>query len=271
MQEDAVPHLRVDEAIEIHYSDDGHGPAVLLLHGWGCDGNDWSWLAADLMADHRVIIVDHRGHGRSTSTVTVFGAKVLAQDAAVLLRHLSIDTAIVIGHSMGTIVASALAVEHPDLVSALVLADPVYGQRDDDAAQTLTAVRRNPLDTAAMIFSQFYLDASPSWLSFWHRRRLQGTPPSVITEALAALYEGPDGIGRRSTGQPYLSQRKCPILAIYSGVSADTVEWERALPHGSNDRIVIWPDNGHFLHQERPEDFAALTRDWLATLAQAPC
>ena len=120
--------LTVEEGIELHYSDDGHGPVVLLLHGWACDGSDWSWLAVDLAADHRVIIPDHRGHGRSTPTTARFGAKVLAADAEALLERLSIEHAVVVGHSMGTLVASALAVERPDLVTALILIDPCMGK-----------------------------------------------------------------------------------------------------------------------------------------------
>ncbi|PRC61155.1 alpha/beta hydrolase, partial [Mycobacterium sp. ITM-2017-0098] len=48
----AVAPPPVDDG-EIFYTEHGDGPAVLLVHGWGCDGNDWSWLASDLSADHR--------------------------------------------------------------------------------------------------------------------------------------------------------------------------------------------------------------------------
>jgi len=238
-----------------------------LLHGWACDGSDWSWLAADLAADHRVIIPDHRGHGRSTPTAARFGAKVLAADAAALLERLSIDHAVVVGHSMGTLVASALAVERPDLVTALILVDPVYGQTGERIAPALEAIRSHPTDTAAAIFSRFYVDDSPPWLAFWHRRRLLGTPPNVVAEALCALYEGPNAVGLRTVGETYLARRKCPMLVVYGGASLDVAEWERTLPHGADDRIVVWPDNGHFLHQEKPDAFASLCREWLEEIA----
>jgi pimeloyl-ACP methyl ester carboxylesterase len=120
-----MPALAVADDIRIFYSEHGSGPHVLLLHGWACDGSDWCWLAADVAADHRVIIVDQRGHGMSTPTAGPYGAQILAGDAARVLNHLAIDQAVVVGHSMGTIVASALAVKYPHMVSALVLADPV--------------------------------------------------------------------------------------------------------------------------------------------------
>lgn len=253
--------------VELYFSDDGAGPPVVLLHGWACDGSDWNWLASDLTVDHRVLIPDHRGHGRSTAIMSRFGARVLAEDAAALLQHLSVSSAVVVGHSMGTVVASALAVERPDLVSALVLVDPVYGQTEDRIGSALEFIRQAPLETAAAVFSQFYVDESPPWLSFWHRRRMLGTPPGVVAEALCALYEGPDALGLRVVGERYLSRRACPMLAVYASNSADVAEWERTLPHGPDDRIIVWPRSGHFLHQERPEEFASLFREWLASLA----
>ncbi|PRC50337.1 hypothetical protein C6A85_69990 [Mycobacterium sp. ITM-2017-0098] len=64
----------------------------------------------------------------------------------------------------------------------------------------------------------------------------------------------------------YLTRRRCPVLAVYAETAAANCAWERTLPHGPQDRIVLWDGAGHFLHQGRPAEFARLTRDWLATL-----
>jgi pimeloyl-ACP methyl ester carboxylesterase len=262
-----MPEIAVDDDVKVYYTEHGSGPAVLLLHGWSCDGTDWSWLAADLADDHRVIVVDQRGHGGSSPTAGPFGARILAEDAAAVLRRLGIERAIVIGHSMGTIVASALAVEHPDLVSALVLADPVYGQPDEVLEPVVAALRAQPLEVALQLFEGFYVSKSPAWQRLWHERRLRSTPENVIRDAFCALYSGPDGIGLASVGQHYLRGRKCPVLAVYSGTGTAVPEWDRALPHRDEDEILVWEDSGHFLHQERPEQFAAVTRRWLDDLA----
>ena len=52
------------------------------------------------------------------------------------------------------------------------------------------------------------------------------------------------------------------MLVVYSGVSAEAAEWEQSLAHGPYDQVV-WTGAGHFLHQERPAEFARLIRDWL--------
>ena len=257
-----MPVVAVADNVEIFHSEHGSGPTVLLLHGWTCDGADWSWLAADLAIDHRVVIVDMRGHGRSTQTVDPYGAQVLAEDIARVLRNLAIDRAVVVGHSMGAIVASTLAVEFPNMVSALVLIEPTYGIPDERAEPLTAAMKQDPLEAARDIFSRFYVAESPLWQRFWHERRLQGMSPSDLARTFLAMW-GPDSLGRRSVAQSYLERRKCPMLAVYSGLSVEAAEWEQSLAHGPYDQIVAWTGAGHFLHQERPEEFARLMRDWL--------
>jgi pimeloyl-ACP methyl ester carboxylesterase len=252
----------VSADVEVFYSDRGRGPSLLMLHGWTCDGADWSWLAGDLAFDHRVVVPDLRGHGRSTRTVGGYGARILADDMVELLGHLGIEHAVVVGHSMGAIVASVMAVEHPDMVSALVLVDPKYGLPDARAESLSAAMKLDPLKTARGIFEGFYTAESPLWQRVWHDRRLHGMPDSVTAAVFFAMF-GSGTLGRRSVAAAYLVRRKCPILAIYSGLAVEAAEWERSLGHGLQDQIHVWTGAGHFLHQERPEEFARLVRDWL--------
>ena len=59
-----MPRLDLGEGQSIFYTDEGDGVAVIALHGWACDGGDWNWLAADMVADHRVVVPDLRGGPR---------------------------------------------------------------------------------------------------------------------------------------------------------------------------------------------------------------
>jgi pimeloyl-ACP methyl ester carboxylesterase len=259
-----VPRLQLDAGRSIFYTEEGAGPkSVLLIHGWACDGADWAWLSADLSADHRCIALDNRGHGRSTPTPRAYSPRLFAEDAARLVEQLSLDRPIVVGHSMGTIIASVLAVERPDLVGALVLIDPVYGQDDAVLAPTLDAVRRAPHATALAAFNHFYGDRTPAWLPVWHRRRILATEPAVVRDALVGLYEGDGGVGRRAIGVDYLPRRQAPMLAIYGAGGIATAEWDRQLAHGPFDEVTTWPEHGHFLHQEDPSRFASEVRRWL--------
>lgn len=259
-----MPTVPVDDG-DIFYTEHGAGPAVLLVHGWACDGSDWSWLASDLAADHRVVVIDLRGHGRSTAGVDRYGPRVLAEDMAAVLDRLGIDRAVVVGHSMGGYAASAFSVEFSDRVSALVLIDPGYGKLDAAVDAASARMRGDPLAAAVAIYDGFSTATSPVWQRFWHDRRLAGMPPATLAKTFAAMW-APGTAGRRSSATDYLARRRCPMLVVYAEDRADIYAWERTLPHGARDRIVLWHGAGHFLHQERPAEFARLTRDWLASL-----
>jgi len=102
----------------------GDGPPVLLLHGWmfSADLNWWRSYGPLIEAGYRVLAVDHRGHGRGIRTPVDFTLRDCADDAAALLAHLGIDSALVCGYSMGGPIASLLARHHPERVAGLVLA-----------------------------------------------------------------------------------------------------------------------------------------------------
>src|SRR5437879_3497178 len=109
----------------VFYTDEGGGdPPMLFVHGYTCDSHDWSWQLAHFAADHRVIAVDLRGHGRSSVPESGYDCRTFAEDLAALLRTLGCAPVVAVGHSMGGLVVSALAVEHPDLVQAVVAVDP---------------------------------------------------------------------------------------------------------------------------------------------------
>jgi pimeloyl-ACP methyl ester carboxylesterase len=115
--------------VRLHYIEAGRGPSVVLLHGNGAMAEDFliSGVFERAAQKYRVIALDRPGFGYSERPR---GRKWSASaQAAILpqaLRLLGIDRAIVVGHSWGTLVALALALDHPRLVSGLVLASGYY-------------------------------------------------------------------------------------------------------------------------------------------------
>lgn len=97
------------------------GPAILCLHGrWG-RGETWVDFMRHYGDRYRVIAPDQRGHGLSGKPITKYTAEEMADDMVALLDFLDLDSAIVVGHSMGGRVAGYLAALYPDLVNALVI------------------------------------------------------------------------------------------------------------------------------------------------------
>ncbi len=106
----------------------GHGPAVILLHGYGESGDMWAPLAARLARDHTVIVPDLRGMGLSSHPAGGYDKKTQGGDVAGVLDALKVEKVDVVGHDIGNMVAFAFAAEHPDRVTKLVLMDaPVPG------------------------------------------------------------------------------------------------------------------------------------------------
>jgi pimeloyl-ACP methyl ester carboxylesterase len=100
----------------------GSQPAVLLLHGWTVTADlNFFGVYGPLGDRHRVVALDHRGHGRGMRAETPFALEDCADDAAALLRELGIPSAVVVGYSMGGAVSLLLSARHPELVRGLVL------------------------------------------------------------------------------------------------------------------------------------------------------
>lgn len=120
-------HYLASNGVRIHYTDEGAGTPVVLLHGLGVTSH-LQWRAggqiAALSKHYRVIALDARGHGRSDRPhdPKQYGNE-MSKDLARLLDHLNIAKAHVVGYSMGGFIALNFAVTHPDRVlSAAVCA-----------------------------------------------------------------------------------------------------------------------------------------------------
>jgi pimeloyl-ACP methyl ester carboxylesterase len=102
--------------IRLYYATIGQGAPVVLLHGGLANGDYWGHQVAALAPRHRVIVVDSRGHGRSTRDARPFGYDLMADDVVALLDHLGIARADIVGWSDGGIIGLDLAIRHPTRV-----------------------------------------------------------------------------------------------------------------------------------------------------------
>ncbi|MFE3944824.1 alpha/beta fold hydrolase [Streptomyces sp. NPDC059118] len=108
----------------IHVCQDGphDSPALLLIHGSASSTRSWNPMVPLLTGSHRVIRIDLLGHGRSAKPADgSYAIPDQARRAGVALDRLGVEHAVVVGHSSGGVVATALAEQRPDLVTALAL------------------------------------------------------------------------------------------------------------------------------------------------------
>jgi 3-oxoadipate enol-lactonase len=105
----------------LEYDVAGRGPAIILIHGGLVDRRLWDGQMGSLAAKHRVVRYDLRGLGKSSTATASYSP---LDDLDRLMRHLKIQKAVVVGLSLGGMVAMDLALEHPERVEALVLCAP---------------------------------------------------------------------------------------------------------------------------------------------------
>ena len=113
------------DGVALSYEEAGEGESpVLLVHGWCCDHTYFAPQFEHFVKKGcRVVAVDLRGHGRSDKPHQPYTMQVFADDIARMCERLGLEKPVVVGHSMGGIIAFDLAARYPNLTSAVVMLD----------------------------------------------------------------------------------------------------------------------------------------------------
>ncbi|CAM1342846.1 alpha/beta fold hydrolase [Tenacibaculum aestuarii] len=115
-----MPKVKVNN-IELDYEEYGKGEVLLFLHGLGSTKADWDAQIPFFSEKYRVVVVDLRGHGKTSIPSKDYGVKFMTEDIKQLLDVLKIEKATVIGFSMGGAVAFQLASSNPEYINNLVI------------------------------------------------------------------------------------------------------------------------------------------------------
>ena len=116
------------EGVRLAYGRRGEGPPIVLVHGLGLSGNAWLRLPDHLAAvGHTVLTPDNRGTGGSDAPTPPYRMRELADDLAAILDHAAVGPAVVVGISLGGMIAQHLVLRHPGRVAGLVLAATTAG------------------------------------------------------------------------------------------------------------------------------------------------
>ncbi len=116
--------------VNLNYESAGQGEAVVFLHGMSGSTQDWANQIPVLSPKYKVVALDHRGQGKSAapSREEEYSVQIFADDVFGLLRMLNIEKCRLVGHSLGGFIALQFALEHPDMLAALVLVDTSSGE-----------------------------------------------------------------------------------------------------------------------------------------------
>jgi pimeloyl-ACP methyl ester carboxylesterase len=120
-----VPEIRLTggdlDGLQLHYVEEGQGPATVLIHGLGGFAESWRHNVPELARHGRVIALDLPGSGRSGKPRRAYTLEFLAQALDRLLHTLGVDRVHLVGHSLGGAVAARYTLDHPGRVERLAL------------------------------------------------------------------------------------------------------------------------------------------------------
>lgn len=139
-----MPRTKIGN-IEMYYEVHGSGEPIVLIHGLSMDSSTWFNQVLNLSQKYQVILFDNRGVGQTDAPDEAYSTDMMAEDTVALLRFLNIDSAHILGFSMGGMIAQVIALKYPELVKSLIL---------NASATQLPAKARHLVETWLRMFNE---------------------------------------------------------------------------------------------------------------------
>lgn len=250
-----LPDIRLNARI----TGPADGPALVLAHALGTDHGIWNGVLP-LLPGHRILSYDARGHGASDCPPPPYAMGALIRDLERLMDHFALRDAVIVGASLGGLVAQGLAVKRLDLVRALVLSGSAARIGTPAMWQTrIEAIRQSGLDAYADGAMQRIL--GPGFHSHPQHAYLRGlltrTNPDGWTGCAAAI-----------AGSDFFTTTaalRLPVLAIAGANDGTTPpdlvrETAELIP---GHRFALMRGAGHLPMVEQPAAYAALLQAFL--------
>jgi 3-oxoadipate enol-lactonase len=241
---------------DVAYDIAGQGPWVTMSHSLAWDSSMWDEFLEALTEHFTVLRYDTRGHGGTELTAGPYSLELLADDAYALLSELGVERTHWVGLSMGAMIAQPLALQHPEMVQSLVLADTTSRFPEDAQPQWLARIRL--AETEGMDAVADHL------LGRWFTERFRRDNPRRVAEIRDAIRRTPvaaftacaDAV-RRVDYHDRLGELDCPALIMVGEHDPGTTpEQARALQQAKpNSELVVIPSAAHMSSAERPQVF----------------
>lgn len=252
--------------LSIAQSGDPTGAPIVLLHGYTDSRRSYEPLMAQLPPHLRVIAVTQRGHGDSTKADGPYGIDAFVADLADLLDRLRIKQAVVVGHSMGSLVAQRFALDHRERVRALVLIGAFATLKDNPGVEAFWEEAVEPLQ-----------DPVPPELAreFQESTLARPVPPEFLEMVVAESLKLPARVWRavlqslRTDDFSHdLRRITAQTLILWGDKDAFCPEDQQHLLARTirGARLIAMPGVGHAPHWEDPRRVAEILGAFVETL-----
>jgi pimeloyl-ACP methyl ester carboxylesterase len=214
--------VQLSDGITLAYIDTGSptGPPVVLIHGYTDNARDWVPVLPYLSKRFRLILVDIRGHGKSSKPECCYTRLDFAYDIKLLLDALSIQRAAVIGHSLGSVIAQTFAEYWPERTDRVVLISSTGGRPPGSTAPPqfdyAAEIRKlkDPIDPDSPFMIAWWDSPTPVNPDFIRRQR-QDAAAIPLKVWLAVLDEALPSATAYVDLQSTLPRLKAPTLLIW--------------------------------------------------------
>ena len=259
----------------IHHVVSGQGrPPVVFVHGFGCAHSDWDAQVAYLSGRHQTIAVDLRGHGASPGEAAECSIERYGADVAEVMRALSLEPSVLVGHSMGCRVVIEAALQAPSYTAGVILVD------GSQFAPAMAAVLKERFATAdgyaatvKGLFTDMFTDKSDPAVVAAVCARAERLPRSIGEKMLTDMQRYDVG---RLAGS--LASLQVPVMALQSTYSNEKRE-RRPLREGQatpyldmvrgsvpSVRVEVIADTGHFPQLDESARTNALIERFIGSL-----
>ncbi len=249
----------VRDGVALAYDDAGSGyPPLVFLHGAAGNRRCWHQQVPRFSSAHRVVAVDLRGHGESDAPSERYTVRLFAEDLASTCMQLGIESPVVIGHSLGGLVALDFASAYPDHVAAAVLIDsPLLtgGNRAEVVRDLVAGLRGRDPDSAlrdyfASFFGRYDDAATKSWI-LDQARLTEPHVTSSIWEEYLVSWDDESAL------------RKCRVPLLYIDAGTPNADLLRAVELCPGLMIARTIGSGHFSPLMVPEQVNAVLERFL--------
>jgi pimeloyl-ACP methyl ester carboxylesterase len=260
-----MPHARRDD-LGLYYEQAGRGdPPLIFVHGWCCDHTFFQPQFEHFQSSHAVTTFDLRGCGSSDQPKDGYDVPSLADDLAWLCDEIGISKPVVIGHSLGAMIAIELAARRPFVPSAVVADDPGPINPPPETRRIYEgfAMELEGPDGEA-VRRAWVEDGVGTTADAEHRQRIVETMCSVPLSVAAAGIRG----AVAWNGVAALALCMVPLLVLSSAPDGSNKP-ERLLPFKSDLHFGMTVGAGHFHQLEVPEQVTPMMERFLQTAGSA--
>ena len=255
--------------IEMNYEMQGEGKNLVLIHGYSDNLNMWYNQVPEFSKHYQVLSLDVRGFGKSEIGKAPYSMEICADDFYELLRALNIQSACLVGYSMGGRIGLSFTLKHADMVRGLVFANSGVGgettpEVEEARKMMLEVLKQGDIEAIAEMmavasFSPDLKEKDPEIFKKYKEIKMQNDPAPYVSimESLFAAIENP----------PDLSQVKCPVLII-AGENDGFMPLDvaQSMKNAMPQAVLKVLPTGHASAIEAPEEFNAAVMEFLKGL-----